>query len=249
MAKTKDDATEEAGQEAAQEAGEAQAASPTGEQASGAPAEDQPQPEGAETTEADAASADEAAVAGDDAAEETPADSDADEEAPTEDDVIAELQAENAELRDKWVRALAEAENVRRRAERDRKDAAAYGGTRLARDLLSVHDNLERALKAADDDIRAQAGAFVEGIDLTLRELIKAFSKHKIEKIAPEAGEKFDPNLHEAMFEAPIPHAEPGSIIEVMEEGFTIADRLLRPARVGIARAMPEAPKEEDAAE
>ncbi|MEM7190669.1 MAG: nucleotide exchange factor GrpE [Pseudomonadota bacterium] len=157
-------------------------------------------------------------------------------------DQIAALEAQRDEMKDKWMRAVAEAENVRRRAERDRKDAATYGGTKLARDLLSVHDNLERALKAADDDMRAAAGSLIEGVELTQRELLNTFSKHKIDVVHPEAGEKFDPNLHQAMFEAPIPGAEPGTVIECMQDGFVIADRLLRPAMVGVARAMPEAP-------
>ncbi|HET7408639.1 MAG TPA: nucleotide exchange factor GrpE, partial [Paracoccaceae bacterium] len=154
---------------------------------------------------------------------------------------IARLEGELAETRDKWVRALAEAENIRRRAERDRRDAEAYGGTRLARDMLLVWDNLERAMKAADDELRANHGAFIEGVELTQRELLNAFAKHKIEKVTPERGEKFDPNRHQAMFEAPVPGAEPGAVIEVLQDGFVIADRLLRPAMVGVARAAPEA--------
>ena len=157
---------------------------------------------------------------------------------------IAQLEAERDEFKDKWTRALAEAENVRRRATRDRADGETYGGTRLARDLLSVYDNLERALEAADDELRDSAGAFIEGIELTQRELINAFEKHKIQKVTPEIGEKFDPNRHQAMFEAPIPGAEPNTIIETMQDGFVIADRLLRAAMVGVAKAMPEAPPE-----
>lgn len=152
---------------------------------------------------------------------------------------IVELESERDELKDKWMRAVAEAENVRRRAEREKKDAQAYGGTRLARDLLSVHDNLERAMKAADDETREQAAAFIEGVELTQRELLNAFAKHKIEQVTPEAGEKFDPNRHQAMFEAPVPGAEPGTVIECMQDGFMIADRLLRPALVGVAKAVP----------
>jgi len=169
---------------------------------------------------------------------------------PTDAEMIVALEAECVELRDKWVRALAEGENVRRRAERDRKDAASYGGTRLARDMLSVHDNLERALKAADDDdLRQTAAPLIEGVELTLRELINAFAKHKIEKVTPEIGEKFDPNRHQAMFEAPIPNAEPGTVIDVMQEGFVIADRLLRPAMVGIAKNVPKPAAVPDPAE
>ena len=161
-------------------------------------------------------------------------------------EMLAALETERDEFKDKWMRAVAEAENVRRRAERDKNDAQTYGGTRLARDLLSVYDNLERALKAADDTLREQHGAFLEGVELTQRELLNAFAKHKIEKVTPEIGEKFDPNRHQAMFEAPIPGAENGSVIEAMQDGFVIADRLLRPALVGVAKA---APVEEPAAE
>ena len=155
---------------------------------------------------------------------------------PVQAELIA-LSAERDELKDKLMRALAEAENTRRRAERDRKDAEAYGGTKLARDLLSVHDNMERALAAADDAARAAAAGLIEGVELTQKELLSAFAKHKIEKVAPEKGEKFDPNLHQAMFEAPIPGADPGTVIEVMQSGFTISGRLLRPALVGVAKS------------
>ncbi|MGB0504841.1 MAG: nucleotide exchange factor GrpE [Pikeienuella sp.] len=154
---------------------------------------------------------------------------------------LAELRAERDDLKDKLMRALAEAQNTRHRAERDRKDAEAYGGTKLARDLLSVHDNLERALKAVEDDVREQAAGLIEGVELTQKDLLSAFSKHKINMVNPEAGDKFDPNMHQAMFEAPIPGAEAGTIIEVMQAGFSISGRLLRPALVGVARAAPEA--------
>ncbi|HUS55633.1 MAG TPA: nucleotide exchange factor GrpE [Thermohalobaculum sp.] len=167
--------------------------------------------------------------------------------------VIAQLEADCYGLKDKLLRALAESENVRRRAERERKDAEAYGGTKLARDLLGVYDSLARTLEAADDTMREQAKGFIEGVELTQRELLNAFSKHKIEKVVPATGEKFDPNRHQAMFEAPIPGAEPGTVIEVMQAGFTIADRLLRPALVGVARAAPvpvaEAESEDNRAE
>ncbi len=168
---------------------------------------------------------------------------------PTPEEVIAKLAAERDEMRDRMLRALAEAENIRKRAERDRRDGETYGSTRLARDLLAVHDNLERALGAADDDLRQKAEAFIEGVELTQRELLNAFSKHKIEKITPSVGEKFDPNRHQAMFEAPIPGADPGAIIEVMQAGFQIADRLLRPALVGVAKAAPAAQPAEEKSE
>lgn len=170
-------------------------------------------------------------IAGDDAAGDQPGALD-----PKDAEIIS-LTAERDELKDKLMRALAEAENTRRRAERDRKDAESYGGTKLARDLLSVHDNMERALEHADDAAREAAGGLIEGIELTRNELLSAFAKHKIEKVSPEKGDRFDPNLHQAMFEAPVPDAEPGTVIEVMQAGFTISGRLLRPALVGVAKA------------
>ena len=159
-------------------------------------------------------------------------------------EVVAQLEAECMRLKDRLLRALAESENTRRRAERDRKDAETYGGTRLARDLLAVHDNLDRALSHVDDGLRDQAKGLIEGVELTQRELLSAFAKHKIEMVSPAMGEKFDPHRHQAMFEAPIPGAEPGTVIEVMQAGFTIAGRLLRPALVGVARAAREAAPE-----
>ena len=171
------------------------------------------------------------------------------EAAVVEAGVIARLEAECIELKDKLLRALAESENVRRRAERGRKDAEAYGGTRLARDLLGVHDNLDRALSHIDDALREQASGFIEGVELTQRELLNAFAKHRIERVSPAAGEKFDPHRHQAMFEAPVPGAAPGTVIEVMQAGFTIAGRLLRPALVGVAGAATRAEPETEAAE
>ena len=166
---------------------------------------------------------------------------------PEAEDPVA-LRAEIAELKDRLLRALAEAENIRKRADRDRRDAEQYGITRFARDLLSVHDNFERAMKHADDESRAAAGPLLEGIELTQRELLSALGKHGIRKISPERGERFDPKLHQAMFEAPVPGTKSGDIIEVMGEGFTIGERLLRPAQVGVssggpavAQAAPEA--------
>jgi molecular chaperone GrpE len=165
---------------------------------------------------------------------------DAVEAAIAEAGAVAQIEAECVRLKDRLLRALAESENVRRRAERDRKDAETYGGTRLARDLLAVHDNLDRALSHVDEALREQAKGFIEGMELTRRELLSAFAKHKIEKVSPGMGEKFDPNLHQAMFEAPIAGAKSGTVIEVMQAGFTIAGRLLRPALVGVAKAAPK---------
>ncbi len=154
----------------------------------------------------------------------------------SEDDIeIDHLRAENEELKDRLLRALAENENFRKRAERDRRDAELYGGVRLARDLLSVYDNLGRALETITDELRKSEPGLAEGIELTQKELIATFQKHKIEKIDPEIGEKFDPNMHQAMFEAPIPDQPAGSIIQVMVPGFAIGERLLRAAQVGVS--------------
>ena len=168
---------------------------------------------------------------------------------PTTDERVLAAEAERDEMREKLLRALAEAENVRRRAERDRRDGETYGMTRLARDLLAVHDNLERTLQAADENLREQAKAFIEGVELTQRELLNAFGKYKIEKVTPTRGEKFDPNKHQAMFEAPVPGVENGAIIEVMQDGFMIAERLLRPALVGVAKGVPAPAAEPKAAD
>ncbi len=154
--------------------------------------------------------------------------------------MLAELEAERDQFRDKWQRALAEGENVRRRAERDRKDAETYGGTRLARDLLSVYDNLERALKAADEALRENHGPFLEGVELTQRELLNAFAKHKIEKVTPEVGEKFDPNLHQAISMVPPDAVNPplpaNHVATVLQKGYLINDRVLRPALVTVVQ-------------
>jgi molecular chaperone GrpE len=150
-----------------------------------------------------------------------------------------ELLAERDTLKDRLMRALAEGENVRKRGERDRRDAEVYGGSKLARDLLSVYDNMSRALETVDDAQRETSKGLIEGIELTLRELLNTFAKHKIERVAPEVGEKFDPKIHQAMFEAPVPGVEAGHIFQMMTEGFVIGDRLLRPAQVGVSSTPP----------
>ncbi len=145
------------------------------------------------------------------------------------------LRAERDDLRDKFMRALADAENARKRGERDRREAENYGGSRLARDLLPVYDNLQRALQAIPDENREANAPLIEGVELTMRELLNVFKKHGIEQIKPEIGERFDPQRHEAMFEAPVPNTKAGDIIQVMGEGFMLHDRLLRPAQVGVS--------------
>lgn len=145
------------------------------------------------------------------------------------------LRAERDELRDRMLRALADAENSRKRAERDRREAEHYGGSKLARDLLPVFDNLSRALDAAGEEQRAAAGAVIEGVELTLKELLSVFGKHGVTPVAPDVGDTFDPQLHQAMFEAPVPGTKAGEIIQVMAQGFLLHDRLLRPAQVGVS--------------
>lgn len=147
---------------------------------------------------------------------------------------LSALEAERDDWRDRYMRVLAESENTRKRAERDRREGELYGATRLARDLLPVHDALRRAIGAAGAQTAETAG-IVEGIELTLRELHSVFSRHGISIIAPTIGETFNPETQQAMFEAPVPGTRAGSIIEVMAEGFTLHDRLLRPAQVGVS--------------
>lgn len=150
-------------------------------------------------------------------------------------DEIETLRAERDDMRDRFMRALADAENARKRGERDRREAEQYGGSKLSRDVLPVYDNLKRALEVVTEEQKAVAGPLIEGVELTLRELLNVFSKHDISLIVPEVGEKFDPQLHQAMFEAPLPNTKAGDIIQVMTEGFLLHDRLLRPAQVGVS--------------
>ena len=159
-------------------------------------------------------------------------------ETPEYDAVLEEietLRAERDEFRDRFMRALADSENMRKRGERDRREAEQYGGSKLARDLLPVYDNLSRAIEAATDEQRAVSGALLEGVELTMRELVNVFKKHGIEPVTPEVGDKFDPQVHQAMFEAPLPGTKAGDIIQVTQAGFMLHDRLLRPAQVGVS--------------
>ncbi|MFP7569381.1 nucleotide exchange factor GrpE [Marivita sp. S2033] len=148
---------------------------------------------------------------------------------------IDSLRAERDQLKDRFMRALADAENARKRSDKDRREAQQYGGSRLARDLLPVYDNLQRALGAIAEDQREASAALIEGVELTLRELLHVFGKHGVQVIKPEVGDKFDPQHHEAMFEAPLPGTKAGEIIQVSAEGFMLYDRLLRPAQVGVS--------------
>jgi molecular chaperone GrpE len=157
---------------------------------------------------------------------------------PAAEDLTA-LAAAVDELRDKYLRAAAETENVRRRAEREIADARAYGIAAFAREVIGVADNLARALDAIDSDARAGAEgtlkALLDGVELTQRELQKALEKQGVRRLDPK-GERFDPNFHQAMFEVPDTEAPPGTVVQVVQTGYAIGDRVLRPALVGVAK-------------
>lgn len=161
----------------------------------------------------------------------------ADPNGPTLEEALQQIEVLNkdaAEAKDKMLRAMAETENTRRRAEKDRQDIAKFSVTGFARDLLSVSDNLRRALDAIPAGQR-EGNAIYDGVAATERELLRVFEKNNIKKIEP-LGQKFDPNLHEVIFEIPSADKEPGTIMQVVEPGYTIHERLLRPARVGVAK-------------
>ena len=153
------------------------------------------------------------------------------------------LEREHAEMRDRLLRTLAEMENLRKRTEREVADARLYGVTSFARDVLGVADNMRRALDALPAEARssAQAGikALVEGVELTERELLKALEKNGVRQFTPQ-GEKFDPNVHQAMFEVPDPSVPAGSIVQVVQPGYMIGERVLRPALVAVAKGGPK---------
>jgi molecular chaperone GrpE len=165
-------------------------------------------------------------------------------EAAAAETAMALLAKDAAELKDRLLRTLAEMENLRRRTEREVADARTYGITAFARDILAVADNMDRALKALDAEIREKADAGVkallDGVELTERELLKVMEKHGIARIEPQ-GQKFDPNLHQAMFELPDPSVPAGTVVKVVQTGYTIGGRVLRPALVAIAKGGPKA--------
>jgi molecular chaperone GrpE len=170
--------------------------------------------------------------------------SDADKDAPqTEEphpaDVIQALNAENVELKDRLLRAMAETENVRRRGEREKVDASQYAVTRFARDMLEIADNFARALSHLPQNVRdaadPQLKAVIEGVEATERQLLAKLGTHGVKAIDTSDG-KFDPNLHQAIAEVPGEGKPAGSIVNVVQTGYTIADRLLRPAMVTVAR-------------
>jgi molecular chaperone GrpE len=156
-------------------------------------------------------------------------------------DKIAKLEADLAEARDRMLRAMAETENVRRRLEREREDTARYAISRFAGDMLQVADNLRRALDAVpaaaveSDEFLAK---LVDGVGATEKNLLSTLEKNGVKKLDP-AGQKFDPNFHEVLFEIEAPDQPVGTVVQVLEAGYTIGDRLLRPARVAAAKGGP----------
>jgi len=165
--------------------------------------------------------------------------------------VIEALNAENSQLKDRVLRTLAEMENLRRRTEREVGDAKTYGVTSFARDMLTVVDNLARALEHFPAEARASADpairSLVEGVELTARDLEAALGRHGVTKLDPK-GQKFDPNFHQAIFEAPDETVPAGTVSQVVQSGWTIGDRVLRPAMVGVSKGGPKAaPRQEPA--
>src|SRR5215472_90641 len=153
------------------------------------------------------------------------------------------LEREHAEMKDRLLRTLAEMENLRKRTEREIADSRLYSVTSFARDLVVVADNMRRALETVTPELRNNADggvkALVDGIELTERELLKALEKNGVRQFTPQ-GEKFDPNLHQAMFEIPDSTVPAGSVVQVVQPGYMIGDRVLRPALVGVSKGGPK---------
>lgn len=157
--------------------------------------------------------------------------------------VIEKLNAENVEMKDRVLRTLAEMENLRRRTEKEVSDAKTYGVANIARDMVAFADNLRRAIESVPADAREPEGplrTLVEGLELTERDFLSRLARHGVKKLEPQ-GQKFDPNMHEALFEVPDPSVPAGTVMQVVEDGYSIGERCLRPAKVGVARGGPRA--------
>ncbi len=197
----------------------------------------------------DEAAAEGGADTADAAAEESAADADGEAvaEAAGEEPAERTPEEEAAELKDRLLRALADVENTRRRADRDRDEMRRYGASNFAKDLLNVCDNLGRALASAPDDIETRDETFrtlVAGVEMVERELLAAFEKHGIKKIDP-VGEMFSHDLHQAMYEVEDTGRPAGTIVEVLQPGYVMHDRLLRPAMVAVAKGDSDEPPED----
>jgi molecular chaperone GrpE len=165
-------------------------------------------------------------------------------------DPVELLKAENTELRDRYLRLAAEMDNLRRRTERDVKDAKSYSVASFARDMLSVADNLRRTLDALPPETRAEADTglktLTEGVEMTERSMLSALERHGVRQLEP-MGQKFDPNFHQAMFEVPNGDVPNNTVIQVVQAGFAIGERVLRPAMVGVAKGGPKAVENSEA--
>src|SRR5262245_10523595 len=160
-------------------------------------------------------------------------------------DVIAALQAEVADFKDRWMRAQAETENVRKRYEREKEETAKYAITKFARDIINVGDNFQRAIDAVPAGAAEREPAlksFLEGVTLTERELLNILERHGIKRLSPK-DEPFNPHLHQAMMEVQRSDVAPGTIVQVFQPGYTIEDRVLRPAMVVVAKGEPKPPE------
>jgi molecular chaperone GrpE len=159
-------------------------------------------------------------------------------------ELVETLSRENAEHKDRLLRTLAEMENLRKRTDREVSDMRQYGIASFARDVLAVADNMERALEALDGELRETANpgvkALLDGVELTERELLKVLDKHGVKQFEPKKGDKFDPNLHQAMYELPDPSQPAGTVAQVVQPGYMIGERMLRPALVGVAKGGPK---------
>jgi len=158
--------------------------------------------------------------------------------------LVEALSKESADYKDKLLRTLAEMENLRRRTEREIADTRLYAVSAFARDVIAVADNMQRALGALDAELREKADggtkALLDGVELTERELLKVLEKHGVKKFDP-LGERFDPNLHQAMYEIPDPSQPAGTVAQVVQPGYMIGERVLRPALVAVAKGGPKA--------
>ncbi|PLP56435.1 nucleotide exchange factor GrpE [Mesorhizobium loti] len=158
-------------------------------------------------------------------------------------EALVRLLKENEELKDKALRTAAEMENLRRRTARDVQDARTYAIANFARDMLSVSDNLARALEAIPAEAKAAADAglkaLIDGVDITERAMLSALERHGVKKLEPQ-GEKFDPNFHQAMFEVPNPDVPANTVVQVVQPGYSIGERVLRPAMVGVSKGGPK---------
>ena len=158
-------------------------------------------------------------------------------EKPSLESELEALEQQLAEMKDNWLRALAESENLRRRAHKEKEDALKYGAVSFGRDIVIVADNLHRALQSCPltDELSANIKALINGVEMTAKELLNTFERNGIRRLTP-MGEKFDPNFHQAMLEIETNEQSAGTILQVLQDGYVMHDRLLRAAMVGVAK-------------